>query len=101
MIILAFYPVDNDLGWDRNPDQLACLEQDVAFKKMWEERDGLGARFYHMDTKDYGDPFGQHGIMNADDFEENYNDEELDGGWWSIVFHVNGDFVKEVVGYGR
>lgn len=98
MTILVFYPVDNDLGWERDADQVACLDDDMAFKKMWEERDGLEARFYNMDTKSYSDPLDQYGIRNAADFEEDYNDEELDGGnWWSKVLLVSEIFVKHVI----
>ena len=101
MTILAFYPVDNALGWDRFPAELGCLEQDMAFKKMWFERDGLDAKFYDMGHKDYGDKLGQYGIKNADEFEDDYNDEDLDGGFWVKVFIVDRAFVEEVVSYGR
>ena len=101
MTILAFYPVDNDLGWDRCPSEILCLEQDMAFKKMWKERDGLDARFYDMSHKDYGDSLGQYGIKNADEFEDDYNNEDYDGGFWVQVFVVDRAFVEEVVSYGE
>ena len=102
MTILAFYPVDNDLGWDRCPSEILCLEQDMAFKKMWEEREGLDARFYDMSTRSYSDRFGQLGFLNAADFETDCNDEVLDiSGSWCWVFTLGEDWVWEVVNYGR
>lgn len=101
MTIMVFYPVDNDLGWGRDPEQIMCLESEMAFKKMWEEQLGLDAKFYNMDTRSFDDPLGQYGVLNASDFETDYNDEILDGGWWCQVFIVDAKFVKEVVSYGR
>lgn len=101
MTILAFYPVDNDLGWDRYPNEIYLLEPDMAFKKMWEERDALDAHFYNMDTRGYDDPLEQYGLLNATDFETDYNDELYDGGFWVQVFVVDRSFVEEVVSYGR
>ena len=97
MTIIVFYPVDNALGWERDPDEISCLEPEMAFKKMWEEQDGLDAHFYNMDTRKYDDPLGQDGMLNAADFETDYNDEIYDGGWWCQVFVVDREFVKQVV----
>jgi hypothetical protein len=38
-------------------------------------------------------------IRNADDFEEDYNDEELDGGFWVKTLHIPEEIVKKVVRY--
>ena len=101
MTILALYKVDNALGWERDATELACVSDDLAFKRMFNNREELDARFYNMDHCNYGDPLDQFGILNADDFVTDYNDELYDGGWWTLVFHVDDEFVKEVVTYGR
>ena len=94
------YPVGNDLGWERDPIELCCLSDNMAFKKMYVNRAKLEATFYNMDHCNYGDPLSQYGIYNADDFETDYNDElydEDDCGYWIRVFHCDEDFVKKVV----
>ena len=101
MTIIVFYPVDNALGWERDPREISLLEPNIAFKKMWEERDGLDAHFYNMDTRSYRDPLDGYGLLNAADFETDYNDELYDGGFWVQVFIVDRAFVKEVVSYGE
>ena len=95
MTILVFYPVENALGWERH--DFDCMADDAAFKVLWANQDKLYARFYDMDSH-YGDrgELDQY-IRNADDFETDYNDEELDGGWWCKSLHVPTDFVKQIV----
>jgi len=90
MTILALYPVDNDLGWDR--DACACLDDDMAFKKIWEEREGLDAHFYQMDTKSYSSR-----LLNGAEFENDYNDEYYDGGFWCKVLIVDDKFVGSIL----
>ena len=100
MTIIVFYPVSNPFDWGR--DEFPCFEDDLAFKKFWEEREELGAVFYNMSTRSYSDRFGQLGFLNAADFETDYNDEILDnGGKWCRVFTLGEDWVWEVVNYGR
>lgn len=100
MIIIVFYPVSNPFDWGR--DEFPCLDDDMVFKKFWEEREALGVKFYNMSTKSYGDRFGQYGFLNADEFEEDFNDEVLDdGGWWCKVLTIGEDWVWEVINYGR
>lgn len=92
MIILALYPVDNSLGWERH--EFDCLDDDMTFKKMWEEQDGLEAHFYQMDSKSYS---GR--LLNGAEFEEDYNDEYYDGGFWCKVLIVDDEFAKKVIEY--
>lgn len=68
-----------------------------AFDILWHKRDELDARFYNMDTSSYSDPFGQYGILNASDFEEDYNNEELDGGQWTKVMRIDEEDVRKIV----
>ena len=94
MTILAFWTVDNDTVDRHTLDNVSDLD---AFDILWHKRDKLVARFYHMDTSSYSDPFGQYGILNASDFEEDYNDEMLDGGFWCKVLSVDEEDVKQVM----
>ena len=96
MTILVFYPVINDLGWERY--DFDCMADQDAFVLFWKKRIKLGVRMYDMESH-YGDrgELDQY-LCNADDFETDYNDEELDGGWWSKTLHVPTDFVKQVIG---
>lgn len=97
MTILAFYAVNNELGWGR--DEFPCLDDERIFKKMWGNRNELKARFYAIDVNPYSDPTGMYGIYNAYNFMTDYNDELLDGGWWVQVLDVDNEFVKNVILY--
>jgi len=92
---MVFYPVGNSFGWGRE-DFENMLDLD-AFKTLWENRHKAAARFYDMDSH-YGDrgEFEQ-SMGNADEFETDYNDEVLDGGWWCKVLHIPSDVVREIV----
>ena len=95
MTILAFYPVENELGWERH--EFDCLDDDICFKKMWVNRNEIEVRFFNMDTKKYSDPRVQDGLLNADEFEEDYNNEDFDGGWWVKALIVDELFVNDVI----
>lgn len=72
---LVFYPVDNELKFERHTFDAMTDEE------AWNELQKLeGARVYDMTRSDRN---GQ--MLDMGDFVEDYNDEELDGGWWSIV----------------
>lgn len=100
MKILAFYKVGNVLGWER--DEFECLDDDLAFKRLFENREELGARFYNLDY-DITDPKSRdiYGIGSTNDFETDFNDELFDGGYWTVVLAVSSTFVRKVVNYGR
>lgn len=101
MTILAFWSVDlGDLDIERHTlDDMSDLD---AFDILWHKRDELNARFYDMESH-YGakDPYGlgyDPWIADSDQFQEDYNDEELDdGGWWTKVLHIPSDDVKLVI----
>lgn len=94
MTILAFWPVGSYEVERHTLDNVSDID---AFDILWHKRDELNARFYHMDTSSYSDPFGQYGILNASDFVEGYNNEELDGGQWTRVIRLDKDDVKQII----
>ena len=93
MTILAFWSVDSEI--ERHEFDYGNDEE--AFLRLWENQGEWDARFYNMDTDSYSDLFGHYGILNASDFEEDYNNEEYDGGWWTKVLHLSEEYVKQVI----
>lgn len=88
---LVFYPVTNELGFERHTFDLMTDEE------AWKELQKLeGARVYDMTRSDRN---GQ--MLDMGDFVEDYNDEELDGGWWSIILTLpeEQDEERELIGY--
>ena len=76
-MILAFYKVTNHLDFDRHTFDGMTNEEIVSeLKKLPSEE----VRFYDLSRTDWSSPF-----PCLADFVEDYNDEELDGGWWCIV----------------
>ncbi len=94
MTILVFWSVDSDEMARHTLDNVSDVD---AFDILWHKRDELDARFYNMDTGSYSDPFGQYGILNSSDFDEDYNNEELDGGQWTKVMRIDEEDVKQIV----
>lgn len=94
MTILAFWSVRSYEVERHTLDNVSDVD---AFDILWHKRDELKAEFYNMDTSSYSDPFGQYGILNASDFEEDYNNEDLDGGHWTKVLHLDEASVKQIV----
>lgn len=98
MTILAFWTVGSYEVERHTLDNVSDLD---AFDILWHKRDELCARFYDMDShygnKDtYGigyDPW----IADSDQFQEDYNDEDLDSGYWTKVLHIPSDDVKQVI----
>lgn len=94
MLILVFWTV---VSYEVERHTLDNVSDVDAFDILWHRRDELRARFYHMDTSSHSDPFGQYGIGNASDFEEDYNNEELDGGHWTKVIRIDEEHAKQIV----
>lgn len=94
MTILAFWTVGNYEVERHTLDDVSDLD---AFDILWHKRDELNARFYNMDTSSYSDSFGQYGILNASDFVEDYNNEELDGGQWTRVIRLDEEYVEQII----
>lgn len=96
MTILAFYPVLNGMDWDR--ETFEEMSHEDAFKLMWQNRYKADVRFFDMDSSWDYDAYdlGQF-FCHSGDFEEIYNDEELDGGYWVKTLYVRSDYVKQVI----
>ena len=76
---IAFYKVNNSLNYERHEfDQFCDQPQEVLdmLQRLPEDE----VRFY-----DAGKYSWQSKEPTLADFENDYNDEELDGGWWCIV----------------
>lgn len=94
MTILAFWEVGSYEVERHTLDGVSAVE---AFDILWHKRNELDVRFYNMDTSSYSNPFDQYGILNASDFEEDYNDEYLDGEHWTKVIRIDEVYVKQIV----
>ena len=76
-MILAFYRVDNSLKYERHTfDYIA--EEPKKILEMLSKLDDEELRIYDMDDK-----------YDVVDFEVDYNDEILDGGWWCVAIMDN------------
>ena len=75
---LAFYKVSNSQGYDRN--EFDCDTTSVIKEKLSRLSDDE-LKVYDMNN--YGWK-GNTPSPNIADFVEDYNDEELDGGWWCV-----------------
>ena len=76
---IAFYKVDNSLNYERHEfDQFCDQPQEIMdmLQRLPEEE----VKFYNADKYSW-----QSKEPTLADFESDYNDEELDGGWWCIV----------------
>ena len=72
---LAFYEVGNSKNYERHTFDMWCDRPDVI-KEMLSELKDEELRMYNMDN-----------MYDVDFFQEDYNDEELDGGWWCVVIN--------------
>ena len=95
MTIIAFWKVGSYDVERHTLDDVSDLE---AFKILYEKRLELDVRFYNMDSRSWSDPLSRFGIMNAAEFEEDYNDEYLDGEMW-VKHMVLNPIDVESVGY--
>lgn len=94
MTILAFWSVDSDF----ERDAFDGMPHEEAFRILWENQDKINARFYDVESFYGDDAYGLQQYMgNADDFETDYNDEELDGGHWCKAFLVPSEDVKQII----
>ena len=70
-MVLAFYKVDNEFGYDRHTfDSMERQEIIDALAKLSDE---------DLMVYDLNNDF------DLADLKENYNDEILDGGWWCVM----------------
>lgn len=78
---IAFYKVDNSLNYERHEfDQFCDRPQEVLdmLQRLPEDE----VKFYDADKYSW-----QSKEPTLADFENDYNDEELDGGWWCIIIN--------------
>lgn len=75
---IAFYKVFNSKDFDRNTFNLVC-DNRVEILRLLNQLKDDEWRTYDMNH------YNSKGSPNALDFEQDYNDEILDGGWWCIV----------------
>ena len=78
-MLLGFYKVNNKLGYGRNAFNNVYDEPDTILemlRKLPEEE----YKVYDLSTTDTN-------VMHytLGDFVEDYNDEILDDGWWSVI----------------
>ena len=82
---IAFFPVDNSLEYCGS-DFDGLNEKDIIFKLRELKRTGEQVRFYNLSNYDYSCPF-----LTIANLVEDYNAEELDGGWFCTKFKWFGD----------
>ena len=91
MTILVFWTAGNYEVERHTLDEVSDL---YAFDILWHKRDDLDARFYDMTKRSVGDFYY---MGTSYDFEEDYNDEMLDGGFWCKVLSVDEEDVKRII----
>jgi len=93
MRLLVFWAVSSK--FERH--EFDCDYDEDAFKRLWDNRKKIGARFYDLNARNYNDSMWQYGIASLSDLEDDYNDEMLDGGYWCLILELDEDFVKQIV----
>lgn len=82
---IAFFPVDNSLEYCGS-DFNGLPEKEIINKLRDLKRSGEQVRFYNLSNNDYSSSF-----LNIANLVEDYNAEELDGGWFCTKFKWFGD----------
>ena len=77
-MILAFYKVDNSKGYGRHEFD-NDTDNNVILEKLNSLKDDE-VKFYNTGYVGW-----DNAMAGMGEFEEDYNDEELDGGWWLVV----------------
>lgn len=78
MLYAIFYPVDNNKGYDRHSFDL--YTDDKIISQMLSEVEGVKA--YNLESRNRSKEVGLF------DLEEDYNNEELDGGYWMKIVNI-------------
>lgn len=74
---LAFYKVDNSKNYERHTFDDICMQPSKVRQMLNKLEDkGDEVRYYDLNVKE-----------QVWDFQEDYNDEILDGGWWCITIN--------------
>lgn len=77
---IAFYKVGNSLGYGRDTFNTNRSEAIIEKLQLLPEEE---VKFYDADKYDW-----QSKSPTLADFETDYNDEELDNGWWCVVLNT-------------
>lgn len=78
MLYAIFYPVNNNKGYDRHSFDLYTDDKIIA--QMLSEVEGVKA--YNLESRNRSKEVGLF------DLEEDYNNEELDGGYWMKIVNI-------------
>lgn len=98
-MILVFYPVDSDVERVDYDDVLRLLniegmEDSAKALRSIVERAGIST----LHIFDMSVPFTtSSGIGGYNDMVEMYNDEDLDGGYWSIPLNLTQETIVEIL----
>ena len=74
----VFYPVNNNKKYERH--SFESFTEDKIIAQMLGEVDGI--KVYNLESTNRGKEVGLF------DLEEDYNDEELDGGYWLKILNL-------------
>lgn len=77
---LAFYKVDNSLGYERHTFD-SLYDEPSKIREMLDKLPDEECRIYDLNTNTFRSGM----FLDLSDLIEDYNDEELDGGWWSVL----------------
>ena len=91
MTILVLWQVLSGCEVERHT--LDNVSDEDALDILWHKRDELNAHFYNMDTTSWED---QTPFLNASEFEDDYNNEDYDGGHWCKVLHIDQEDIKTI-----
>ncbi len=82
-MIIAFYKVDNSLNYGRHEFDTLC-DQPQETLAILQKLPETEVRFYDTDQYSW-----QSKSLNLADFETDFNNEELDNGWWCVILPLS------------
>ena len=74
-MMLAFFKVNNSKGYERHTFDM-WFDRPQVIRDMLSELKDDELKIYDMDN-----------TIDMSIFQDDYNDEELDGGWWCVVIN--------------
>lgn len=94
-MFLYFYPVENDCGLERHTfDNMLDGTKEGTEKALLKLNECPGVKGYDLSKTSYSSRF-----INLSDLVTDYNDEELDGGFWCVSIPFTTEemekFIKE------
>ena len=105
MTILAFYSVEtDDFGFERHTfdDMLDEEAFEMLYKARIEDAENWNNRIHFYDVESFDGEnangfFDQYGIFDSTQMQEDFNDEELDNGYWMKILHIPSDDVNMII----